>query len=191
MRSLSSFFVLFFFLAGCVQSEYTKLVKTELAKGVRHDSILLGINFGDSQKIFRDKCFALNRQHLTMEGPGYYVQYFLSDSTVHKKPTTIRLLFQPGFDKNDIITDMDMKFSYPGWAPWNRQYHSDSLKVKVIQLLERWYKGNKFVIAHSEKSEIPVKVDGNRRILIYEDEPQTVVVKVQDILHPKFNDTIK
>jgi hypothetical protein len=151
----------------------------------------LGINFGDSQKAFRDKCFALNRQHLTMEGPGFYVQYLISDSTLHKKPAVIRLLFRPSFDENDMIVDMDMKFSYPAWAPWVRQYQSDSLKVKVTQLLERWYRGNKFVTAHVKKNEIPVKVDGNRRILIFEDEPQTVVVKVQDILHPKYKETIK
>jgi hypothetical protein len=190
IKFLINIFIISFFLNGCVQSEHTKLIKSELAKGVRHDSILLGISFGDSQKEFRDKCFALNRQHLTTEGPGFYVQYFFSDSLPHERSAMIRLLFKPDFDKNDLITDMDLKFNYMGWAPWNRPYQSDSLKVKVIRMLE-WYKGNKFVIAHVGKEEIPVKVDGNRRILVFEEEPQTVVVRVQDILHPKYKETIK
>ncbi|HLZ16410.1 MAG TPA: hypothetical protein VKQ08_05195, partial [Cyclobacteriaceae bacterium] len=62
------------------------MVKSELAKGVRHDSVLLGINFGDSLKTFRDKCAELNRKHLTMEGPGAHVQYLILDSILHKKP---------------------------------------------------------------------------------------------------------
>lgn len=191
MRSLISGFVLCLFFGRCVQSEYTKMVKSELAKGVRQDSILLGMQFGDSQKTFRDKCFALNKKHLTMEGPGFYVQYYILDSTLHEKPTRIQLLFKPAFDEKKVLTDMSMKFSYSSWAPWHRQFQSDSLKVKVIRLLEQWYKGNKFVVAHVGKNDIPVKVDGNRLILVYEEEPQTVIVKVEDILHPKYRDTIK
>ena len=178
-------------MVSCVQSEYTRLVKSELAKGIRKDSILLGIRLGDTQNDFREKCFDLNKKHLTTEGPGFYVQYFLKDSLLHTKPTMILLLFKPDFDNNNKITDMDLKFNYVGWAPWNRQYQSDSLKVKVVQMLERWYKGNKFVIAHATDGDIPVKVDGNRRILVYEDQPQTVVVKIQDMLHPKYKETIK
>ena len=86
---------------------------------------------------------------------------------------------------------MDLKFNYVAWAPWNRQYQSDSLKIKIIKMLEQWYEGNKFVVAHVGGKDIPVKVDGNRRILVLEEAPQTVVVKVQDILHPKYQDTIK
>src|SRR6267142_6490051 len=153
-----SFFVLSIFLTSCIQSEYTKMVEAELAKGVRHDSILLGIHLGETQKEFRDECFALNRKHLTTEGPGFYVQYVFADSLFHKGPTSIRLLFRPDFDKNDKISDMDVKFDYVAWAPWNRQYQSDSLRVKVIKMLERWYKGNKFVIAHVGGKDIPVKV---------------------------------
>jgi hypothetical protein len=166
-------------------------VKAELAKGVRCDSVLLGINLGDSQSEFREKCFALNKEHLTTEGQGFYVQYFYTDTLSSEKEAIIRLMFQPAFDEKSHITDMDMKFSYLGWAPWNRQYHSDSLKVRVIKMLERGYKGNKFVMAHVKNEDIPVKVDCNRRIVVFEEAPQTVVVKVQDMLHPKYQETIK
>src|SRR2546430_1472524 len=117
-----SFFVLLVHLSGCVQSDYTKLVKSELSKGIRKDSVLLGIRFGDTQKEFRAKCFELNKKHLTTEGVGFAVRYMISDSLFHKKPTGIQLLFSPAFDEKEILTDMDLKFSYSGWAPWNRQY---------------------------------------------------------------------
>jgi hypothetical protein len=187
----TSILVACYSLACCVQSDYTRLVKAELAKGVRCDSVLLGIKLGDSLTEFRDKCFALNKEHITTEGPGYFVQYFFSDSSSKDKSPTIRLLFQPGYDKANRISDIEMKFSYMGWAPWNRQYYSDSLKLRLIKMLERWYRGNKFVIAHVRKEDIPVKVDGNRRILVFEEVPQTVVVRVEDMLHPKYIDTTK
>ena len=191
IRFLISFFTVCLFLNSCVQSEYTKLVRSELAKGVRYDSILLGIRFGDTQKEFREKCFALNRKHLTTEGVGYAVRYIITYSLFHKAPTNIQLLFSPSFDEKEILFDMDLRFSYSGWAPWNRSYQSDSLEIKVIKMLEGWYKGNRFVTAHVGDKEIPVKVDGNRRILVLEEKPQMVIVKVQDILHPKYKNTIK
>src|SRR5882757_11077591 len=99
IKFLTSIFVFGLSLVGCIQSDYTKLVKTELAKGVRHDSILLGINLGDSQKMFRDKCLTLNKNHLTMEGPAFYVQYLFDDSLSREHSTLIRLLFKPEFDE--------------------------------------------------------------------------------------------
>lgn len=179
-----SLFVSVSLLNSCVQSDYTKLVKSELAKGIRKDSILLGIAFGDTQEKFRNKCFELNRKHLATEGPGFWVQYFFTDSSFHRVPTKISLLFNPLFDRKDVLSGIDLKFGYVGWAPWNRNLQSDSLKIKVKELLTHWYKGNKFVTARVSGNEIPVKVDGNRRILIYEDAPQYVIVKIQDILNP-------
>ena len=176
---------------GCVQPADRKSAKEGLTKGIRNDSILLGIRFGDTQKEFREKCLALNKKHLTTEGPGYAVRYLVYDSLVHRDPTSIQLLFVPGFDEKEILTDMDLKFSYLGWAPWNRRFQSDSLKNKVIDLLMQWYGGNRFVVAHTGDNEVPVKMDGNRRILIYEDAPQNVIVRIQDMSRPRDSQTIE
>jgi hypothetical protein len=100
------------------------------------------------------------------------------------------LLFMPSYDDKDVITEMSMEFRYQGWTSWNLELQSDSLKVKVMELLRVWYKGNEFVTAHIQDTEQFVKVDGNRRILIYILDPQRVVVKVQDILHPMFQHSI-
>ena len=179
-------------LVGCLQSDYTKLVKSELERGMRHDSLLLGIKFGDSRNDFYGKCFDLNKQHLVTQGPGSAsVQYLLRDSSVHQDATSIRLLFYPTFDENDLIAQMNMEFSYPAWAPWNQKFQSDTLKAKTIELLMQWYGGNQFVVASVNNTEVPVKLDGNRRVLVYIKDAKTVAVAIQDILHPYFQHSIQ
>ncbi len=176
---------------ACFQSDYTKMVKGELEKGVRKDSLLFSIKFGDTRNEFYGKCFDLNKQRLVTQGPGNTsVQYLFTDSAVHKKPTEMRLLFYPLYDEKEAIIEMDMELSYPGWAPWNRALQSDSLKVKAMQLLMRWYNGNEFVTANVNDQPMSVKVDGNRRVLVYVKDAQSVAIKVQDILHPKFKHSI-
>jgi hypothetical protein len=177
-------------ICACVQSDYTKLVKAELAKGIRQDSVLLGIRFGDSRDEFYGKCFDLNSKHLVTQGESASVQYLFTDSLLHKEPTQIKLLFVPAFDDKSKLTNMDLKFSYLAWAPWNRHLQSDSLEVNVKKLLMNWYGGNEFVTAKVEDKDVPVKVDGNRRILVYVYDTQSIVVRVQDILHPKFQHSI-
>jgi hypothetical protein len=171
---------------GC-ESDYTRLVKSELAKGIRKDSVLLGIRLGDTRNEFYGKCFDLNKSHLAMQGEGFSVQYLFTDSLVHANPTPMRILFVPAFDDQDRITNIDLKFSYVGWAPWHKELQADTLKVKVMELLTRWYGGNKFVMAKVDGAEIPVKLDGNRRVVVSIFDPQSVVARVQDILHPKYN----
>lgn len=178
-------------LSGCFQSDYTKLVESELAKGTRQDSLLFGIKFGDTRNDFFGKCFDLNKQKLVTQGPGNTtVQYVFKDSLVHDEPTELRLLFYPAFDQNESIDEMGLEFSYLGWSPWNKALQSDSLKLKTMELLMLWYKGNEFVMAKVNDRKIPVKLDGNRRILVYEKDPQSVAVRIQDILHPRFKHSI-
>lgn len=179
----------FFWLViiSCGQSDYTRLVKSELEKGVRQDSILLGIRFGDTQQDFFGKCFDLNQQHLVTQGPvGLSVRYDFLDSLVHKKPTDVVLLFSPTFDSTTRISEIKMELSYKGWAPWNRPLQSDSLKEKVQALLMKWYGGNDFVLAQVGPDKLPVKVDGNRRLLLRIKDAQSVEVFAQDLLHPAF-----
>jgi hypothetical protein len=177
-------------LTGCMQSDYTKLVKSELAKGIRKDSVLLGIHFKDTRNEFYGKCFDLNKQHLITEGEGFSVQYLFVDSLSHDQPTPMRLLFVPAFDDNEMLSNMDMKFNYVNWAPWDKHHQSDSLQLKVMDILMRWYGGNKFIVVDIKGNKIPIKLDGNRRLMIYKNDAQSVVVRVQDILHPKFMHSI-
>ncbi len=191
LRYVSSIFGLGLILSGCFQSDYTKLVKSELSKGIRMDSVVLGINLGDSNDEYFGKCYDLNQQHLVVAGPfGGSVQYDFVDSLVHEQPTSIRMLFIPVFDNENKLIEMNLEFSYPSWAPWNEQYQSDKLKEKVLKLLLLGYKGNEFVTATINHKDYPIKLDGNRRMVVYIKDEQNVVVKIQDILHPKYQHSI-
>ncbi|MCE7864691.1 MAG: hypothetical protein DYG99_14210 [Bacteroidetes bacterium CHB5] len=189
--TISSLFVLLVVLVSCTQSDYTRLVKQELNRGVRVDSLIFGINFGDTRDEFYGKCFDLNKQQLIDQGPrAATVQYLFTDSLVHEKPTPMRLLFIPAFDEKDKIKEMNLEFSYVGWSPWAEEYQSSKLIEKVPEILMNWYKGNPFVIARVDDKDVPVKLDGNRRFLIYVKDEQNVVVKIHDILHPAYKHSI-
>ncbi|MBX2898841.1 MAG: hypothetical protein KF775_04300 [Cyclobacteriaceae bacterium] len=176
---------------ACTQSEYTKLVKSELSRGIKVDSVLFGINLGDSRDEFYGKCFDLNKQHLITQGPkGATVQYLFSDSLVHENPTPMRLLFIPAFDDHDRIKELNLEFSYIAWSPWNKEYQSLALIQKVQDLLMVWYKGNPFIFVKINEQDLPVKLDGNRRLIVYIKDEQNVVVKVQDILNEAYKHSI-
>src|SRR5437868_2591804 len=84
--------------AGCWQSDYTKMVKAEMAKGVRHDSLMLGIRFGDSNHEFTGRCFDLNKAGLITQGTGVSIRYVLSDTVSHKLKAPLEIEFYPTFD---------------------------------------------------------------------------------------------
>jgi hypothetical protein len=127
---------------------------------------------------------------MVMEAASYWVRYIHDDSLM-RKPAKMNLLFYPTFDEKQTLTGIDMKFGYEGWSPWNRNLQSDQLQGAVKRLLMKWYGGNEFLTAHVKGKDIPVKLDGNRRIMIYDSPPQHVVVRVQDILHPMFSHNVK
>lgn len=184
-------FVFFFLLFSCFQSDYTRLVKSELAKDKRVDSVVLGINLGDTRDEFYGKCYDLNQQRLVTQGPnGATVQFLFTDSLVHATPTPLRLLFIPLFDEQDTIAEMNMEYSYVGWAPWKRNLQSDTLFQKVQQLLEKSYGGNRFIFPEVAGKHTPIKLDGNRRMIVYQKDERNVVVKVQDIRNKLFRHSI-
>lgn len=187
LKFSSNGILLSLFLTSCFQSDYTRLVKKELASGIRKDSIILGLELGDSREEFYAKCTDLNKQQLITQGTsGFSVLHFFKDSLVHQKSTEIKLLFSPIFDKGDTLAGMDLDYSYVDWAPWNKSMQSDSLEIKLIRLLELQYKGNPFMEVKSKEVPLKVKVDGNRRLILVKKNDHIVSVKVQDILHPNY-----
>jgi hypothetical protein len=172
-------------LIGC-ETEYTKAVKAELAKGIRQDSLLFDINFGSTREEFYGRCFDLNQQKLVSQGVGFSVQYMIKDSITGRKPDDIRMLFYPNFDTLNIINAMNLEFSYPGWMPGQRNLQSDSLRNHVTEILAKWYGGNPFITARIHEQDVPVKIDGNRRVLVFIEDPQRVLVRIHDINHPEF-----
>ena len=169
-------------LMACGQSEYALLESKELASGVRQDSLIMELYFGDLRKDFFKHCWELNKKGLISHGPdNQNVQYNLED----KEGKELTLLFYPKFDTKDRIKRMDMEFIYKGWAPWNEHLYPDKLLPQVKEILMDWYKGNEFILVELDDSSDKywVKVDGNRRISLGEYRDKSVSVRVTDLLN--------
>ena len=174
------------FSIGC-ESDYTRLVKSELRSEVHYDSLVFDLKLGDTKKEFYEKCWSLNKKGLIMQGPeNNYVQYFLGPDSL---ATSIRMLFYGDFNEAQIMHAMDMKFSFIGWAPWNKDLQSDRLLIQLRDSLQNWYPGNVFIRVDfdTEPTSMWVKVDGNRQIAMHVSGFQDVVVRISD-LKEKYKD---
>ncbi len=183
LKILCSFLLFSFLLLSC-ESEYTKTVNKEAQKGISKDSMVLGMSFGDTKQSFFDQCWKLNNKGLVTQGPNNRsVQYLLNSNKEDKNLTAIMMLFYGNFNENNIMTGMDMEFSYKSWAPWNDDMTSENLVPVLLDTLMNWFPGNKFITIESDKlnKETHVKVDGNRQIVLYPKDIKNVVVKIEDL----------
>lgn len=180
---IASIFLLgLFSCTSTPNSAYKAREASELASGVRHDSLFLGIYLGMSNDDFYNHCWKLNKSGVIMEGAG--------NTTVHYKlpdfnyPASME--FYPGFDKG-VISAMPVTFAYDAWSPWNKHLFADKLILEVIDLMEKWY-GEGFIEIENPNpigSNAWVKVDGNRRISVYYVQDDKVKVDIVDLIAMK------
>ena len=166
-------------VTGCTpKAKYERLLKRELASGVRCDSIFMGIYLGMSQIDFYTHCWTLNKYGLIRQGgKNTTVEYKMRGEL--KYPATMN--FYPTF-VNSKIAEMPVDFMYTGWAPWNKKLSADSLQADVL----RWYKevyGKDFIeVRHPSHGMAYVKIDGNRRITIFKQDDTHVWAFFTDML---------
>ena len=114
--------LLFSLITGCQQSEYKKLEAAELAKGVRYDSLFLGMYLGMEQKDFFAYCWELNKQQIIRQGAR--------NTTVEYEPEGMKfpakMEFYPDFQEEKIY-QMPVWFSYKSFSAWNKEFSADSL----------------------------------------------------------------
>ena len=171
-------------MMGCTGSEYSRLVKEEMASGKIYDSLLLGLKFGQKRQEFFKICWNLNRKKIVTNGEGNFVEYVLPAKNQTDANEKMTLLFFGIFNDERIMTGMNLKFYYNAWSLWNKKLHSDQLVNAVRDSLKKWYPGNDFIKVPLEKSgtELLVKVDGNRRITIRPlDDDRIVKAKIDDL----------
>ena len=159
---------------------YPELVKQELGKGVREDSLFLGIYLGMNSKDFYGHCWELNKKGIISDGANNTMVKYKVDSGLNH-PATMN--FYPDFYENKIYK-MRVDFQYDGWAPWNKNLYADSLLPEVVKLYSKWYpKGNEFIsLKDSTRGTIYIKVDGNRRITIGKYSDMLVKADFTDLL---------
>lgn len=165
------------------ESEYSRTVKREIKTGVVHEDLILGLKLGQTQKHFYDHCWKLNKQKLVSHGSGnkFAKHLMLLDSTA-QEPNEVEMLFYGIFDKEKIMHGMHMKFSYPKWSPWVKEFQSDILVKELKEKYLKEYQGNPFIeITIKDSLKAHAKIDGNREILIYPNSDKDVTVKMGDL----------
>ena len=130
-----------------------------------------------SKKDFYVHCWELNKQGLVWQGSRNMT--VMQELNSLKHPAIMD--FYPNFH-NDTIYEMPVTFTYKGWAPWNQHLSADSLQQDVVNLLERWYGDGFIELEHPQRGVTFVKVDGNRRIIVWKDNDIDVKALYTDLL---------
>lgn len=177
---------LFLLILNCsTGSDYSKLIKREMATGIIHDSLLFNLKFGQHRMEFFSACWKLNQQGLVSNGPqNESVKYKLPLRPEAPMEAEITLLFAGNFNNEKIMTGMDLQFFYTAWSIWNKELQANKLVPVVMDTLKKWYPGNDFIKVPLEKdsTHLLVKVDGNRRIVIRPlDDDRIVKAKIDDL----------
>jgi len=156
------------------------MLEREMSSGLRYDSLYYGFYFGMPAKDFYDHCWAMNKKGWFRQGA--------TNNTVYAKITELKypgnINFYPTFYENKIA-GMPTTFAYEGWSPWNKKLSADSLKLDVLNLMEKWYGKGFIPIKNPNKfgttTDAYVKIDGNRRISIYNTNDISVMVDFIDL----------
>ena len=155
------------FMAGCSPaSRYENRMKKELASGIRYDSLFMGMHLGMTDKDFYTLCWELNREGVIRQSHNNTsVEYDPGDRLDH--PST--MTFYPKFAEGKIV-EMPIQFSYDGWAPWNKELSSGHLVEDIRDWYEDEYGKGFIAVTHPVRGKAFVKIDGNRRITIYQED---------------------
>jgi hypothetical protein len=165
--------------AGCSpKSKYERILKRELASGVRNDTLFMGIYLGMPEKEFYKHCWELNASGLIRQSMrNTTVEYQIKKEL--KYPGTMD--FYPAFVGGKIY-EMPVRYLYNGWAPWNKKLSADSLQLDVLQWFKKQYGDGFMEVKHPERGTAYVKIDGNRQISIFKEDELHVWAVFTDML---------
>lgn len=174
--------VLLLTVTSC-KSEYERLVQQELNTGVVYDSLVLGMHRGMTKKDFYSHCWQLNKDEIVFQGSGNrYALYPHKEVLPSGDSVDVEMLFYGIFDEGETMSGVDLIYSYPGWAPWNEDLQVEALVGHLVWLYERQLGGNPFLtITLDDSLQAHVKVDGDRRILLYPKNEKAVAVKIENL----------
>ncbi|MFT6993536.1 MAG: hypothetical protein ACI9AV_000974 [Sediminicola sp.] len=164
-------------LIGCTRSneaKYKRYEKNELAKGIRQDSLFMGLYLKMPLKEFRTYSFDMNIKGKFKQGGQKSPNWVQTELQEMSYPAT--LTFYPQF-KQDSIHEMNAAIYYENAIYKDGIFESDSLMLDVLNLLDKWYGGQTFKIKSPifYKEDVYVKVNGNRRITVYPDASGQII----------------
>jgi hypothetical protein len=170
MKTITKLLVLLlisgYIISGCSpRAKYDRMLKREMARGVRYDSLFLGMYFGMPEKDFYGHCWQLNQKGLIKQGESNTTaELQLKNELTHEAVMD----FYPKFNQGKIA-EMPVTFKYKGWAPWNKTLSSDNLMIAVEKWYEKLYGGGFIKVKHPLHGIALTKIDGNRRITIFKE----------------------
>ena len=187
-KTLFKLSVLFLITTSCSFSEYDTLLKTELKKNQKVDSVFFNLRLGESKEIYHKKSLDLNNSRQVVQGRSYfYMKKIFSDSKTEKKRNDFALEFSGRFNSEKKMKMLDVKFYHLLWTPWNEMYQAPKLLPRILDSLELWFPGNPFLEVKTGNDSIPsihVKIDGDRRFRVFVENSQDVAVSYTHLTLP-------
>lgn len=166
-------------------SNYESLVKNELDKNKKVDSLFFNFRLGESKDMYHKKSWHLNNSRKVVQGRSYfYMKKIFSDSKEENKSNDFGLEFTGKFNADKKLNLLDAKFYHILWVPWNEAYQAPKLLPRILDSLELWFPGNPFLEIETGNDSIPkmhVKIDGDRRFRVFVENSQDVAVKIDDL----------
>jgi hypothetical protein len=155
----------------------TYVEQQELAKGIRTDSLFLGLYLGMLKEDFLQHCWQMNKKGMFSEGMGKSVEYQFSKQA---SGYAIQMNFYPHFVQ-DKMNELPAIFSYKGLDTSNPKVKTETLVVEVKKLMEQWYGNDFFITQLPTGKKGYAQVKGNRRILIFVEKEFEVIVVATDL----------
>ncbi len=153
-------------LACAHRQTYNEVVAEELARKVRFDSLFHGLYFDMPMTEFYEYGYEMNQKGIFFQN-AMNVEVIVHYDDEYSSP--VDFVFFPD-EKYPSIQIIRGYMKYRRWSPFAKDLTAAKLQEEIKEIFEKRYGGRQFMkIVHPE-GHWPyayVKVDGNRKILLY------------------------
>jgi hypothetical protein len=175
MKNLLFYFTLsvLLFLGACSaestpkKNDYQLAVEQSLASGEQANGLVGGLSFGMNQATFFDYCQKQQKLGRMTDGADNMVRVYVDSSAM---PGQAVLEFYPDFNEKGEINLLKGRLYSLQWSPWAPQFNASNLLQEGQDYLLEQLGGAGFKQYESVKGNTFVKLDGNRRVVLYAHE---------------------
>lgn len=185
--SLFGVLISLIFFSSCSEKvSFEEYVEREISKGIRHDSLIYGIQFGMTDEEFKVYCFDMNRKKMFMPNQsGTAVRLELTEGF----GAPVHFEFFPVLESNGRITKLTASMNYRDFSYYDKKYAIENLIIEAKNKFVNGYGGNKFFAIPHENKLLKykyVKIDGNRKIVLNPNFDGTLLNIEFEDLNPEF-----
>lgn len=164
---------------SCSKS-YETVIKEELGRQVRYDSLFHDVYFEMPRKHFLEHAYEMNQCGIFFaQGSGEIKIDFQDD---FKYP--VEFVFFPNFE-SEVISGLSGSFYYTYWNGFNREFWAIKLQLDLLQKMEDWYGGRPFIKIPGPDlaaGHAYAKIDGNRLIMLWNNiDNRRVMIMYSDL----------